>query len=238
VIPGRVPLKKLLVLRNNMSTEKTLESLIINSDSALKTVDKSTSLLFNEIYKSTQDMDFLLSKKHKELIYSIKINGDIYDSASFLQEHILNFSDETIIEIPLTNIDRDINNLNIIIQDVLTELNKNNKSFAYIVWRKRPEEYFYIGKAKSSSRLNLTSHGNLLESLKKATYFSMLFPKYASKDKISNLEAALMNLVEYKTDSIPRYNKRKETFFNNDYECYAKREEMADLFKNLSLKLK
>jgi len=225
-------------IQNKMSTDKTIKNLINNAQSALVEVNNNTSDLFNSLYESAQDMEFSSAADYKHLVQSIKDFGVISDSASFIDEHIPNYSLTHVVEMPLSNIDRDINNLNGIIQDLLEELDKSKQSFVYMAWKQKPEEYFYIGKAKSNTRVNLAGHGNLLASLQHATYFTMLFPFNNSKKVRSNLEAALINLVKYKTGSLPKYNTKMERFKNNDYECSFEREQISDLFNKLSSLIK
>mgnify|MGYP000488249941 CR=1 FL=1 len=220
-----------------MSTEETLSKLIDYADSALDHVNEQTALLFSCLHASSLEMKYSISPEIKDIIKTIKDYGVVYDSATYIKNEIDVYDDKSIIEMPLSNIDRDIDNLNCILQDVINELEVNNKSFVYIAWKKRPEEYYYVGKAKTSSRINLSSHGNLLESLKKATYFSLLFPEKATQEVNSNLEAALINLIEYKTGDLPIYNKRKELFSNN-LDCAKELNDISNLFNKLSLQFK
>ncbi len=204
------------------------------ADSAIEKVNKNTEKLFFRLHKSAMKMDFSSTEDYKEIISIIKQNGEIYDSSMFIKEKIIDSDESEILQIQLTNKSRDINDLNNRIQASLNDSSLKNKSYVYIAWKMRPEEYFYVGKAKSSSRTNLSGHGNLLESLKQASYFSMLFPYRPIKTTISNLEASLINLIEYKTDSLPKYNKRKERFSAKDLACADEREDIACLLSELS----
>ena len=97
---------------------------------------------------------------------------------------------------------------------------KRDRGFVYFAWRSRPESYFYVGKAGSSSRVNLDAHGKLLESLKndKASRLSFIFPAKSTPENIAYLEAALLNLIEFKTGELPEENTRRE-YFGLEYEC-------------------
>ena len=202
-----------------MNIKECLEKLCEHADKALDVVNSSTHRLFLMLAEDAKRNKFELSPRHQELIDHIKHHGEISDSASFIQEKILDSegAGAKLIDIDLTRIEKSIDNLNSVILDVISEYNKVNRAFVYFAWRSKPEEYCYIGKAGSKARINLINHGKLLESLKEATRLSFIFPAVSIDEYISNLEAALLNLVEFKF-GLPVNNRRRETFFFN-YEC-------------------
>jgi len=215
-------------------TEKTLLKLIDHADTAIEKVNKNTVKLFYRLHKAAIKMDYSSIEEYKDIITTIKQSGEVYDSATFIHDEILAYDESKILEIRLTNKSRDIADLNTLIQSSLNNFNLKNQSYIYIAWKLRPEEYFYVGKAKTSSRTNLSNHGKLLESLKQASYFSMIFPHKPTKNTISNLEAALINLIKYKTSDLPKYNSRKESFLINELDCKDEQENIAWLFNQLS----
>lgn len=105
-----------------------------------------------------------------------------------------------------------------LISEKLDESNKMGRGFVYLAWKSKPEAYFYVGKAGSSKRVNVDSHGKLLESLKKASYFTLVFPSKSTRENLSNLEAAIINLIEYRIGDVPEENSRRERFIL-EYEC-------------------
>ena len=203
-----------------MNIEECLEKLCKNADKALAAVNGGTQQLFLLLAENAKKYKFNFSQEHQELIDHVKYHGMVSDSASFMQEKILDSDGigAKLIDIDLTRTEKSIDNLNGIILEVISEYNRINRAFVYFAWRSKPEEYYYVGRAGSKARVNLNAHGKLLESLKEATRLSFIFPSVSTDKYISNLEAALLNLVEFKLGYLPVNNSRKETFIFN-YEC-------------------
>lgn len=215
-----------------MNIEAKLKDLCSATDGALKTVNKRTQKLFSDLSMNIKNENFSFSDDYKDHIQEINRCGLAFDSASFILEKILDSNKARLVDISLRGLDRDINTLNPYINTVLEEHNQRDRSFVYFAWRGRPEEYYYVGKAKSRSRTNLAQHGNLLESLKQASSLAIIFPAISTDENIKNLEAALIHLVEYKTGEIPKYNKRKESF-NMSYECRSEAREIKKLISSI-----
>src|SRR5690606_4784884 len=117
---------------------------------------------------------------------------------------VLDAKNGKIIELRLGS-DRSRASLNEYIESALDQHNKNDRGFVYLAWRARPDMFFYVGRAGSQKRVNLDSHGKLLEALKhgNSSTLSLIFPGMSSAENVANLEAALIHLIEYKTGSIP-----------------------------------
>ncbi|MFZ5698676.1 MAG: hypothetical protein ACOY9J_08210 [Pseudomonadota bacterium] len=144
-------------------------------------------------------------------------NGLISDSASFISDKILDSDRAKVADLTLGP-DRSRETLKAKISEFLQEVNVNDRGFVYVAWKARPEEFHYVGKAGSSARMNLDAHGKLLEALKSASTLSFIFPAMSKANTISNLEAAMMHLIEFKTGSLPSENDKKESF-HLEYEC-------------------
>ena len=213
---------------------KTLEKLIAYADLSFNQVNKELARLFDSITKGIKKSEYSFEDKYIDIIKSIKYHGMISDCADFLDAVIIDDKKSRILEFSLSNRPRDIDYLNEWIHESLNEHSLKSNSFVYIAWKNRPENYYYVGKGKTSTRMNLTTHGNLLESLKQASYFAMLFPNSSKQHIISNLEASLINLIEYKTGELPKYNKRKERFTFSDLECDNKISSIHELLSDLS----
>ena len=203
-----------------MNIDERLEILCEYADKALNAVNLNTRKLFQLLADDAKKYNFTYEDKHQEIINAIQKNGVISDSASFIQDMILDSKRAKLVDINLSGVNRDRENLKAVISEGLLKHNKHDRAFVYIAWRSRPEEYYYVGKAGSSKRVNLDNHGKLLESLKKekASRLSFIFPAKSTSENISSLEAALIHLIEFKTGDIPSENNRKETL-KFDYEC-------------------
>jgi len=219
-----------------MDIEERLDALCEGTEQALNVVNKSTQKLFSMLAENAKSFEFSYTPQYEELIREIKRYGVAYDSASFIHDKILEPHTSKLIDINLTNQNRGIENLNEIIADALAEYNKTDRMFVYFAWRGKPEEYYYVGKAGSSSRTNLVKHGKLLEALRYASYLSFIFPAMSTNENIQNLEAALIHLVEFRTGELPRYNQRKETFALH-YECGAELKEIRRLISTINREL-
>ena len=203
-----------------MDIAERLEILYEDGKKALGAFNSNTRKLFQLIADDAKEFKFVFGKKHQDLIDEIRKNGVVSDSASFIRDMILDSDRSKLADINLSGVDRSRENLKSIIDDTLDKHNKTDRGFVYFAWRSKPEAYYYVGKAGSGSRVNLDSHGKLLEALKKrkASRLSFIFPAKSTNDNIATLEAALIHLVEFKTGRIPEENDRKEKL-KFDYEC-------------------
>jgi len=201
-----------------MDIEDRLATLCNHAERALNAVNSNTRNLFQLLANDAKKCEFVFGKKHQILIDKIHKNGVVCDSASFILDMVLEAKRAKSIDINLLGIDRSRDNLKSVIAKTLDKHNKTDRGFVYCAWRSRPETYYYVGKAGSRTRVNLDTHGKLLEALKKASRLSFIFPAKSTSDNISSLEAALIHLVEFKTGAIPEENNRKEKL-KFEYEC-------------------
>lgn len=84
------------------------------------------------------------------------------------------------------------------------------RGFVYVAWSQRPEQYYYVGKARGVDRLNLAAHGKLANATAYATQLALLFPSQSRDEILGGVEAALLALVEFHTGELPRLNERRE----------------------------
>lgn len=203
-----------------MNIEERLELLCEHADRAMAAVNSNTRKLFQLLAEDAKDCKFEYGNRHQELIDEILKNGVVSDSASFILEMILDSNRAKFVDINLLGLNRSRENLKSVIVETLEEHNKTDRGFVYFAWRSKPEAYYYVGKAGSGARVNLDSHGKLLEALKqeKASRLSFIFPAKSTNNNISSLEAALIHLVEFRTGDIPEENDRKEKL-KFEYEC-------------------
>ena len=214
--------------------EETLDKLIFSSETAIDHAHELIEVLFDNLATSISSRDYTYSSEYKNIITDIKRHGAISDSAEYLQSVICDSNKSAILEFNLNGKPRDLEYLNSWFQENLNDHKINSRPYVYMSWRMRPEEYMYVGKGKTSSRVNLITHGKLLESLKHATYFAMLFPKPATNKIVSNLEASIINLIQYKTGTLPKHNKRNETFSIQDLQCDSQRMDISELLEKIS----
>ena len=203
-----------------MKIQKKLKILCDFADGATDEVNFYTQKLFQLLAKDAKECKFSYGEQHQEMIDANRKNGVISDSASFIQNMLFESSRAKFFDIDLLGLDRSRGSLKSLIGKVLDEQNKTDRGFVYFAWRSRPEKYFYVGKAGSGARINVDTHGKLLESLRreKASRLSLIFPAKSTADNVSSLEAALIHLIEYKTGQIPEENDRKE-ILRFEYEC-------------------
>jgi predicted nucleic acid-binding protein len=201
-----------------MNTEAKLKDLCAGADEALGIVNRRTRELFALLADDAKRFKFEFTPRHGELIADITHHGRIADSAAFVEEKVLDPADAYILDIELTGVSRTIERLTREIEDKLHKYGKTDRKFVYLAWKSRPETYYYAGKAGSPGRVNLAAHGKLLEALKEASRLSFIFPAKSTDENISNLEAAVLNLVEFTSGSLPKHNSRKEKFALH-YEC-------------------
>ncbi len=64
------------------------------------------------------------------------------------------------------------------------------RGFVYVSWSRKPEEFYYVGKARGVERLNLSAHGKLANTVGRATTLSLIFPSRSSDETLSGVEAS------------------------------------------------
>lgn len=89
------------------------------------------------------------------------------------------------------------------------------RGFVYVAWSASPEEYWYVGKASTANRLNLTSHGKLARATADATKLSLIFPSQSREQVLLGVEASVLALIEDYTGKLPRFNDRRGKVVKN-----------------------
>ena len=87
------------------------------------------------------------------------------------------------------------------------------RPFVYVVWRRSPEAYLYVGKSQNTdgeaARLKLDQRGKLLGALQEATLFSLLRPSPPTNSVAHDVEAAVLNVLK-ECEAFPEFNDRCE----------------------------
>jgi hypothetical protein len=174
-----------------------------------KILERSTNALFRLMADEAKRGRFVITKKHAQLIEDIHDAGMVADSALCIKDLLLDRQRAKFIDWSLPA-SRDRRSLR---EGIRAKLHNNNRGYVYVAWRRRPEAYFYIGKAGSNDRVNLDQHGKLLEALKsgRATTLSFVFPSKSTKMNVTDIEAALLQLVVSRTGHLPKENSRRES---------------------------
>ena len=221
-----------------MIIESQLEGLAEHADKALDSVNRSTRNLFSLIAENAKCFDFSFTDKHQEIVDQIVENGAVADSASFIIDKILESDRSGSVDLELKGVSRDVNSLNGRIREFLNDTNPRDRGFAYVAWRMRPEQYYYVGKAGGNARLNLAQNGDLLDALKleNATFLSLVFPPMSTPLNVANLEAAILHLIRYKTGRLPLNNTRKESL-TAKLDCRAEMAQIRRLISQIARKL-
>jgi len=85
--------------------------------------------------------------------------------------------------------------------------------FVYIVWRRSPESYFYVGKSDNkdgkASRLKLEGRGKLLDALQQGSIMTLMLPRPQTPTVASDVEAAVLAVL-YDRERLPSLNVKQE----------------------------
>lgn len=132
----------------------------------------------------------------------------ILDATSYLDNKVIRAKFSTILDVRLKS---DLGSVQEQIHEMFETHKAPDRGFVYIAWSARPEEYWYVGKANTSSRLNLVAHGKLARATAEATQLSLVFPAQSREDILDGVEAALLALIEAYIGKPPQLNDRRET---------------------------
>ncbi len=137
----------------------------------------------------------------------------ILDATGYLKDKVLRSETSLIVDVRLKTELRSV-------QDQIVEMFNTNEApdrgFVYIAWSARPEEYWYVGKAKNDGRLNLASHGKLAHATAHATQLSLIFPSQSRAEILAGVEAAMIAVIESHTGNLPRLNDHRERVVENN----------------------
>lgn len=137
----------------------------------------------------------------------------ILDATGYLEDKVLRSETSLTIDLRLKS---DLKSVQDQIEYMFETKDAPNRGFVYIAWCARPEEYWYIGKAKNDGRLNLTSHGKLAHATAHATQLSLIFPSQSREEILAGVEAAVIAVVESHTGNLPKLNDRRERVIENN----------------------
>lgn len=129
------------------------------------------------------------------------------DAASFIDEKIFSAEHSKIINIPLKKSLADAQNQ---IVEMFESGKAPRRGFVYVAWSRRPETFFYVGKASAVDRLTLTAHGKLANTVGRATTLSLIFPSRSVEDTLFSVEGSVMALIQHHTGEMPELNERAE----------------------------
>lgn len=137
----------------------------------------------------------------------------ILDATGYLEDKVLRSETSLIVDVRLKPDLR-------YVQDQIVHMFDTNEApdrgFVYIAWSARPEEYWYVGKAKNDGRLNLASHGKLAHATAHATQLSLIFPSQSRTEILAGVEAAILAVIESHTGALPQLNDRRERVVENN----------------------
>jgi hypothetical protein len=172
-----------------------------NIDSLAKLL---ASVLRDERWDSLTKADW---RQLGDALLHAREGGRLFDAALCIRDRILSARNSYVHDVRLSkNLDETQNEISDAFENELVP----RRGFVYVAWRKTPEKYVYVGKAKSADRLNLRQHGPLAVATQHATSLSLLFPTQSREDILFGVEASIIELVFHQTGSLPELNKRRE----------------------------
>lgn len=136
----------------------------------------------------------------------------ILDATGYLEDKVLRSETSLIVDVRLK---MDLRSVQDQIVQMFDTKEAPNRGFVYIAWSARPEEYWYVGKANTSKRLNLASHGKLARATAHATQLSLIFPSQSREEILEGVEAATLALIESHIGKPPELNDRRERVVEN-----------------------
>ncbi len=137
----------------------------------------------------------------------------ILDATGYLADKVILSDRSSIVDVRLKS---DLRSVQEQIERMFETRETPDRGFVYIAWCARPEEYWYIGKAKNDGRLNLASHGKLAHATAHATQLSLIFPSQSRGEILAGVEAAVLAVIESYTGNLPKLNDRRERVVANN----------------------
>lgn len=137
----------------------------------------------------------------------------ILDATGYLEDKVIRSETSLIVDVRLKS---DLKSVQEQIEHMFGTKEAPDRGFVYIAWCARPEEYWYIGKAKNDGRLNLASHGKLAHATAHATQLSLIFPSQSREEILAGVEAAVLAVIESHTGNLPKLNDRRERVIENN----------------------
>lgn len=158
----------------------------------------------------------LSTKDERQLRETLELarrSANTLNAISFLETRVLASHNGKAIDIKLK---RDLADAQAQILDKFESGEAPKRGFVYVSWSQRPEQYFYVGKARTVDRLNLSQHGKLANTVGRASTLSLIFPHQSSEETLLGVEASILNLLEVHMGNPPELNARVERIPTQD----------------------
>lgn len=85
------------------------------------------------------------------------------------------------------------------------------RGFVYVAWKRRPEVFYYVGRATSVARIQqLDRHGKLLEASRSATTLTLVKPSQSTETNLVAVEASILTIIDRVLGRLPELNTRCE----------------------------
>jgi hypothetical protein len=185
-------------------------SAIVDNDILDELIRLRASLL-TDIQCSLIDSVIIKSKYEKSIAgicEEMKYLANILDASNHFKDLIDNMDNSLCHDFTIHN--KELYAIQRKIEEEFRENKIPDRGFVYVAYRERPRIIYYVGKASSIKRLDMTQHGKLLHSLEKSTSLGLLFPGRSSHEALNTLEASVIALVKYENDKHPIYNRKNE----------------------------
>lgn len=175
-----------------------------------KTFQRSTRELADLIATVLRDrnwdsMSVKTDDKLSNTVSEVREAARLLDAAEYIQEKVLSPSNGKIVDLRLKK-NKDFQVVQEQIKEMFATKKVPQRGFVYVAWSRKPERYLYVGKAKSPSRLDLTSNGKLSWATMYATTLSLLFPSKSDEEILLGVEASILSLINNYTRKLPKHN--------------------------------
>jgi len=134
-------------------------------------------------------------------------SAELSDAAEYVNEKVLRPNNGKVVDVKIGS---DIRRAQAQIDALFESGEAPKRGFVYVAWSARPERFLYVGKAKSSSRLNLAAHGKLSNAIAHASTLSLVFPSRSSDEILRSLEASIILLARFTAPDGLEFNERYE----------------------------
>jgi hypothetical protein len=183
------------------------------TDAGRSELDRHTARLARVVAGVLRDgsWDSVSAKVDKELSEAAedaRAAARLHDAAEYIVRKVLSAPNGKAID---THLKPDLRAVQEQIVSLFEEVAAPERGFVYVAWSKKPEKYYYVGKASNAGRLNLAAHGKLARATAHATQLSLLFPTQSREEILLALEASVIELIEFHTGDLPDLNDNRGT---------------------------